>query len=57
MCCCAHSDVDECAVSSDDCQQVCTNNDGGYSCSCRSGYNLTEDMKTCYSKSYYASVS
>ena len=40
-------DVDECAVGSDDCQQICTNQDGGFLCSCEPGYSLTKDMKTC----------
>ena len=40
-------DVDECTAELDDCQQTCTNNDGGFNCSCDSGYLLNSDMKTC----------
>lgn len=40
-------DVDECTTELDDCQQMCTNNDGGFNCSCESGYLLNSDMKTC----------
>ena len=37
-----HSDIDECASGSDDCDPVstilCVNHDGGYVCECNSGY-------------------
>ena len=37
-----HSDIDECASGSDDCDAVstilCVNHDGGYVCECNSGY-------------------
>ncbi|XP_039274370.2 uncharacterized protein LOC120348319 [Styela clava] len=29
------------------CQQICTNTDGSYFCSCSLGYKLNEDMQTC----------
>ena len=29
------------------CDQMCTNYDGGYACSCRKGYRLQSDFKTC----------
>ena len=32
------SDVNECALGLDDCQHICTNLDGGYSCSCHEGH-------------------
>lgn len=40
MCVCI--DIDECARDADDCDgesSNCTNSDGSYGCSCRSGYN------------------
>ena len=27
---------------------MCSNSDGSYSCSCRQGYNLGEDLHTCF---------
>lgn len=43
----ALSDVDECALKSDDCQQKCTNKDGGFDCSCETGFTLNADKKNC----------
>ena len=44
-------DVDECASSSsNNCHQVCNNNDGSYSCSCNAGYRLNGDGRTCGGK-------
>ena len=41
-------DIDECLEGSSDCQQVCINTAGNYSCSCRSGYELDDnDGKSC----------
>ena len=35
-------DIDECANASlNNCQQVCVNSDGGYTCDCLPGYSLT----------------
>ena len=44
---CRVSDIDECALSTDDCEQICTNYDGGYECSCYSGYSLSQDLTAC----------
>ena len=33
-------DIDECAEGTAQCQQTCTNNPGGYECSCRDGFTL-----------------
>ncbi|RDD36185.1 Latent-transforming growth factor beta-binding protein 1, partial [Trichoplax sp. H2] len=42
------SDFDECASSAtNNCQQVCVNTIGGYTCDCQSGYQLNADGKTC----------
>ena len=30
-----------------DCHQVCNNFDGGFSCSCNEGFELTSDNRTC----------
>ncbi|EDV29248.1 uncharacterized protein TRIADDRAFT_19226, partial [Trichoplax adhaerens] len=42
------SDFDECASSAtNNCQQVCVNTVGGYTCDCQSGYQLNSDGRTC----------
>lgn len=41
------SDVNECLEQTSGCQQVCNNTEGGYVCSCREGYTLNSDNKTC----------
>jgi hypothetical protein len=40
-------DVDECAAGEDNCNQVCINTDGGFSCDCNNGYILNSDGTTC----------
>ena len=40
-------DIDECVLKRDGCMHVCTNNVGGYTCSCNKYFNLTNDGKTC----------
>ena len=41
-------DIDECTDPSlNQCAQTCTNNDGGYTCSCDVGYTLDEDGYGC----------
>ena len=39
--------INECQLGTDDCDHKCTDNDGSYTCDCRSGYRLTNDGKTC----------
>ena len=41
------SDIDECAEDTDGCTQACTNEIGGYSCSCGSGYRLASNGREC----------
>ena len=41
------ADVDECALSTDECDQNCFNTEGSYTCSCRDGYVLNGDGLTC----------
>ena len=31
----------------DNCSQVCTNTEGGFTCSCRDGYTLGENGTSC----------
>ena len=40
-------DVNECLLNMDNCSQVCTNTEGGFTCSCRDGYTLGEDGTSC----------
>jgi hypothetical protein len=40
-------DVDECALDIDGCEDVCTNTDGGFVCSCDPGRVLAADGKSC----------
>ena len=50
-------DIDECLEGSSDCQQVCINTAGNYSCSCRSGYELDDnDGKSCLGTSAVSST-
>ena len=49
-------DTDECADGIDDCAQVCTDTDLGYTCSCRSGYRLASDGRGCDGKTNLLSV-
>ena len=41
------ADIDECAEGTSGCQHICTNYDGGFDCSCYSGYEINTDLKTC----------
>ena len=40
-------DIDECTANTDGCDQICNNTDGSFQCSCRSGFSLLDDGKTC----------
>jgi len=40
-------DTDECAIDKGGCDQICTNNAGGRTCSCNSGYTLNADGVSC----------
>ena len=41
------TDVDECALNNGGCSQSCTNTPGSFRCSCKPGYYLTVDGRTC----------
>ena len=41
------TDINECLLNMDNCSQVCTNTEGGFTCSCRDGYTLGEDGTSC----------
>ncbi|XP_066300019.1 sushi, von Willebrand factor type A, EGF and pentraxin domain-containing protein 1-like [Branchiostoma lanceolatum] len=40
-------DVDECASSNGGCEQICTNTDGSFHCSCHVGFGLSIDSLSC----------
>lgn len=41
------SDVDECELNTDGCDNMCTNTVGSFECSCRSGFQLSPNGRTC----------
>ena len=41
------TDVNECTSNRDNCAQNCINTNGGYRCSCRTGYYLLSNGYTC----------
>ena len=47
---CAILDIDECADGNGGCDQICTNNNGSFMCSCGTGYILTADNLGCDGK-------
>ena len=40
-------DIDECLLKIDKCSQLCTNTKASYECSCKTGYQLQADKRTC----------
>lgn len=51
---CVCTDVDECAnTDSNSCDQVCTNTEGGFECSCTGDFVLAADRITCSSECGY----
>ena len=44
---CTFSDINECLEGSDNCDQVCSNTDGSYTCSCNPGFTLDSNRRTC----------
>ena len=44
------TDFDECEENTAGCEQNCTNFDGGYNCTCGSGYTLATDLHNCLGK-------
>ena len=41
-------DIDECELEMNDCEQLCTNSPGNFSCSCWDGYKLSQNRKNCF---------
>ena len=49
MCYNTYVDIDECEEYND-CHQICFNTVGSYNCSCRTGFMLRADNRTCERK-------
>lgn len=47
------ADFDECVVLNGGCAQECNNTDGGHMCSCREGFTLGGDGKSCLGQYNY----
>ena len=47
-----NSDIDECSRRSHNCEQSCTNTEGRFNCSCRDGFLLQNDMRSCQGRAY-----
>ena len=43
-------DINECQTNSGGCEQICTNTDGSFECSCNPGYSLSSDRTNCIGK-------
>ena len=44
------SDINECLSNTHGCEHKCTNNDGSFTCSCNTGYEVDTDRKSCKGK-------
>ena len=50
-------DIDECASNATNpCNQMCTNNNGGFECSCMIGFQLQSDGFTCEGEYFFVHV-
>ena len=45
--CFSCADINECAANNGNCQHTCRNTGGSFSCSCRSGYRLGSNGRSC----------
>ena len=47
------SDINECTDNNGGCEHICVNNEGSYSCSCKSGYTLNSNGRNCSGKNMF----
>ena len=47
------ADINECTSNNGNCEHICINTNGSYSCSCYNGYSLDMNRKNCTGKSKY----
>ena len=45
--CSSCTDINECAVNNGNCQHICLNTEGSFSCSCTFGYGLDSNSRSC----------
>ena len=50
------TDINECDLENDGCQQICINTNGSYNCSCNPGYTLNTDGQFCTGEHYMINV-
>ena len=46
-----HTDINECTEGTENCQQLCNNTDGSFTCDCSTGYRLASDSHSCNGQS------
>ncbi|MCG8621971.1 MAG: hypothetical protein MJE68_08265 [Proteobacteria bacterium] len=44
---CNNADINECVRNTDGCDHNCVNTIGSYTCSCRTGYSLEANRRSC----------
>ena len=47
-------DINECDLATDNCEHICINNNGSYTCECKSGFELSSDGIHCSGIAYLA---
>ena len=52
--CCA--DIDECLFGLDNCTQNCKNTNGGFECSCKSGFMVDIDGSSCFGEGIHVRI-
>ena len=50
---CCHTDIDECALGTNGCNQYCINTIGSYLCTCYIGYQISLNHRICVGKTIY----
>ena len=53
---CSPPDINECGTNNGGCAHNCTNNQGSFMCSCRSGFQLASDGMGCDGKALLCAI-